>query len=331
MHAIAFSVLRDRVLAQDATQQTLLTAWRDLQKLRDPDRFEAWACRILVRNCHAEARQATRWLLATLERPGPEPAVPDQTAGVIARDRIERAFRQLNLDQRLVVVFAYLDLPTAVIAEDLGIPVGTVHSRLHRVASCRTPPAQAASGVVSRSSASIAACTRWSARCRSGRLVRAPRTSTLPTSAASGTMHCGAGDDGQTTTTEWGSVTIGETYPRCAIEASDPRISGNNHSVHDYYKYDGQPRWGVRSYSSVIGNEDGTWVATDGWGYQQPEDGTMFYAGRYRGTDAYEGLSALVVLSQDSWGMRFDVQGIIFPGDLPEAPELPTEAALGSD
>lgn len=146
-----------------------------------------------------------------------------------------------------------------------------------------------------------------------------------------GTMHCGAGDDGQTTTTEWGSVTTGETYPRCAFEVSDPRISGNNHSVHDYYKYDGQPRWGVRSYSSVIGNEDGTWVATDGWGYQQPEDGTMFYAGRYRGTDAYEGLSALVVLSRDSWGMRFDVQGIIFPGDLPEAPELPTEAALGSD
>lgn len=133
LHAIAFSVLRDRALAQDATQQTLLTAWRDLQQLRDPDRFEAWTCRILVRNCHAEARRATRWLPATPERPGPEPAVPDQTAGVIARDRIERAFRQLNLDQRLVVVLAYyLDLPTAVIAEDLGVPVGTVHSRLHR-------------------------------------------------------------------------------------------------------------------------------------------------------------------------------------------------------
>jgi len=69
----------------------------------------------------------------SLDRPGPEPTVPDGTAAVVARDRIERAFRQLNLDQRLVVVLNYyLDLPPAVIADHLGVPVGTVHSRLHR-------------------------------------------------------------------------------------------------------------------------------------------------------------------------------------------------------
>ena len=81
LHAIAFSVLRDRELAQDATQQTLLTAWQDLQKLRDPDRFEAWTCRILVHTCHAEDRKAKRWLPSTRERPGPQPAVLDETAG----------------------------------------------------------------------------------------------------------------------------------------------------------------------------------------------------------------------------------------------------------
>ena len=133
LHAIAFSVLRDRELARDATQQTLLAAWRELPRLRDPDRFEAWACRILVRNCHAEGRKATRWMPSSLDRPGPEPAVADGSSAVIARDRIERAFRRLNLDQRLVVVLSYyLDLPPAVIADHLDIPVGTVHSRLHR-------------------------------------------------------------------------------------------------------------------------------------------------------------------------------------------------------
>ena len=147
----------------------------------------------------------------------------------------------------------------------------------------------------------------------------------------SGTMLCAQGEYGQTTTTEWGSIVIGETYPSCLIEVSDPRISGNNYSVHDYYKYDGQPLWGVRSFSSVISNDDGTWVATDGWGYQHPEDSTMFYAGQYRGTGAYEGLSALVVLSQDRWGLRMDVEGVIIPGDLPEAPKPPIEAASGSD
>ncbi len=133
LHAIAFSVLRDRDLAGDAAQQTLLTAWQELPRLRDPDRFEAWACRILVRNCHAENRKGRRWLPATSPPPGHEPTAPDETATVIQRDRLERAFRQLNVDQRLVVVLSYyLDLPPAVIADHLDIPVGTVHSRLHR-------------------------------------------------------------------------------------------------------------------------------------------------------------------------------------------------------
>jgi len=71
LHAIAFSVLRDRELARDATQQTLLTAWQDLARLRDPDRFEAWTCRILVRNCQREGRKARRWLPMMPERPSP--------------------------------------------------------------------------------------------------------------------------------------------------------------------------------------------------------------------------------------------------------------------
>ena len=147
----------------------------------------------------------------------------------------------------------------------------------------------------------------------------------------SGTMLCGSGGYGSTTLTDWGSSTVGETVPRCAIEASDPRISGNNYSVHDYYRFDFAPPYGVRRFASVITNEDGSWISTDAWGYQQPEDGTMFYAGRFRGTDAYEGLSALFVLSQDTFGLRFDVEGVIFPGDLPAAPEPPIEAAAASD
>ena len=133
LHAIAFSVLRDRELARDATQQTLLTAWQELPRLRDAERFEAWTCRLLVNHCHREGRKASRWLPSMSEKPTAEPAFPDETATVIARDRIERAFRGLNLDQRLVVaLYYYLDLPPAVIADHLGVPVGTVHSRIHR-------------------------------------------------------------------------------------------------------------------------------------------------------------------------------------------------------
>ena len=92
LHAIAFGVLRDRELARDATQQTLLTAWQDLPRLRDPDRFEAWTCRILVRNCRHESRRASRWLPAMADGRELDRPVPDETSTVIARDRIERAF-----------------------------------------------------------------------------------------------------------------------------------------------------------------------------------------------------------------------------------------------
>jgi RNA polymerase sigma-70 factor, ECF subfamily len=133
LHAIAFSVLRDRELARDATQQTLLTAWQDLTRLRDPDRFEAWTCRILVRHCRREGRRTSRWLPASALSSRSDPTVPDETWSVVARDRLERGFRRLTVDQRLIIVLSYyLDLAPPDIAERLGIPVGTVHSRLHR-------------------------------------------------------------------------------------------------------------------------------------------------------------------------------------------------------
>lgn len=137
-----------------------------------------------------------------------------------------------------------------------------------------------------------------------------------------------AGDEGTTTLTDWGSIVEGETYPDCTIETSDPRISGSHYSVHDYYKYGGVPPWGVRAISLVITNDEGAWVSTDGFGYQQPWDGAMFYAQQFRGTGAYEGLTALLVHTQDQWGLTMDVQGVIFPGELPEAPEPPIEEAL---
>jgi hypothetical protein len=144
----------------------------------------------------------------------------------------------------------------------------------------------------------------------------------------SGTMSCNQGDWGALTTTDFGSHTEGETYARCRIEASDPRFSGNNYSVHDYYKYAGQPQWGVRSNSSVITNEHGTWVGEQGWGYQHPEHGALRYTGLYHGTGDYEGLTALLLLSQDEFGLTFDVEGVILPGDLPPVPAAAVEEAL---
>jgi RNA polymerase sigma-70 factor (ECF subfamily) len=132
LHAIAERILRDADLADDATQQALLSIWRDLPQLRDPARFDAWSYRLLVRACQAEAKKARRWAPGLDLSPADEPASGDEVASVADRDQLDRGFRRLSVDHRAVVVLHYyVDLPLEAIAELLGIPVGTARSRLH--------------------------------------------------------------------------------------------------------------------------------------------------------------------------------------------------------
>ena len=132
LHAVSHRILRDLDLAEDATQQALLAIWRDLPQLRDPARFDAWSYRLLVRACYAEGRRTRQWAPNLRSLPADEPAGPDATSSVVDRDQLERGFRRLTLDHRAVVVLHhYLDLPLDRVADILGIPVGTAHSRLH--------------------------------------------------------------------------------------------------------------------------------------------------------------------------------------------------------
>jgi RNA polymerase sigma-70 factor (ECF subfamily) len=131
LHAVAHRILRDIDLAEDATQQALLTIWRDLPQLRDPARFEAWSYRLLVRACYAEARRNRSWQPG-LRLVDTDTPMADSSASVADRDQLERGFRRLSIDHRAVVVLHhYLDFTLDEIAEALGVPVGTVRSRLH--------------------------------------------------------------------------------------------------------------------------------------------------------------------------------------------------------
>jgi RNA polymerase sigma-70 factor (ECF subfamily) len=132
LHAVAHRILRDTDLAEDATQQALLSIWRDLPTLRDPARFEAWSYRLLVRACYAEARRSRTWAPNLRLLPADEPMGADALHAVIDRDQLERGFRRLSIDHRAVVVLHhYLALPLSEVAEALGVPEGTVRSRLH--------------------------------------------------------------------------------------------------------------------------------------------------------------------------------------------------------
>jgi len=130
--SIAYRILRDLGLAEDAVQQTLVLAWRELPTLRDVDRFDAWLRRLLVHACYREARRGRRWAANVHVLPVDGPAMPDSTLSVVARDQLERGFRRLPPEQRAVFVFHhYLGLTLAEVADELGVPLGTVKSRLH--------------------------------------------------------------------------------------------------------------------------------------------------------------------------------------------------------
>jgi RNA polymerase sigma-70 factor (ECF subfamily) len=130
--AVARRILRDIDLAEDATQQALLSIWRDLPQLRDPARFEAWSYRLLVRACYAEGRKERRWAPNLRLLPADEPVAASGIDSVVDRDQLERGFRRLSLDQRTVVVLRhYLDLPMERVADIAGVPLGTANSRLH--------------------------------------------------------------------------------------------------------------------------------------------------------------------------------------------------------
>jgi len=130
-YRLAYRILRDSHRAQDASQQALLGAWRDLPTLRDPDRFEAWLTRILVRACYLEADRSRRWNANLRVLPIDLPSTSDPMSTVADRDRLDRGFRRLPTDQRAIVVLHhYLGWSQPEIARALELPVGTVKSRL---------------------------------------------------------------------------------------------------------------------------------------------------------------------------------------------------------
>ena len=134
--AIAFRILRDADRAEDAVQQALVTAWRDLPSLRDDDRFDAWLRRILVRACYAEAKRHRRFAANVRVLLIDPPAGGDDFASVRDRDQIERGFRRLSPEHRAIfVLHHYLGLSLAEVADELEIPMGTVKSRLHYATS----------------------------------------------------------------------------------------------------------------------------------------------------------------------------------------------------
>jgi RNA polymerase sigma-70 factor (ECF subfamily) len=131
LYRIARLILRDYDSAEDAVQEALVRCWRDLPRLRDPDRFDAWLNQLLLHSVTDEARNRRRAgaIVSVLYN---EPAQTDGAGALADRDQLARVFDHLSIDHRTIVVLHhYLGLTLDEAASTIGIPVGTAKSRLH--------------------------------------------------------------------------------------------------------------------------------------------------------------------------------------------------------
>ena len=132
LDAAARLILRDPDLAQDAVQESLIRAWRDLPGLRDPARFDAWLHRLTVNACLDLARRRRRRVTEVELSPIDSPDVPDHSGAFAERELLDAALRRLDPGHRAVVALHYLlGMPLPEVAASLGIPYGTAKSRLH--------------------------------------------------------------------------------------------------------------------------------------------------------------------------------------------------------
>lgn len=135
LYTVANLILRDADRAQDAVQEALVSAWRDLPALRVAEAWDAWLYRLTVRSCYRHARRERRRSLVELQSM-PDAGVDhidDIALPLVERDRLERELGRLSIDQRAVIVtHFYLGCPISEVAEILGVPTGTAKSRLNR-------------------------------------------------------------------------------------------------------------------------------------------------------------------------------------------------------
>jgi RNA polymerase sigma-70 factor (ECF subfamily) len=133
LYRVAYGVMGDHAAAQDVTQQALLDIWRKIRRLRDPAKYEGWSYRLLVRVCYAEAKRQPKWMSNDDLSPAAEPRAADAYGVIADREQLERGFRRLSMDHRVVLTLRHLLGMTAEeVASTLGVSRWTVYSRLER-------------------------------------------------------------------------------------------------------------------------------------------------------------------------------------------------------
>jgi len=128
MVALAYSMLADRDLAEDAAQESFVVACRDLSKLKSKDKFAAWLAGICRNVAKQMLRTKDRTVLVGVEQPRQGQDDPDQSC-----DAVRQAVWKLRKAERELIVLHYFNgFSRAQICQVLGISPQAVNGRLVR-------------------------------------------------------------------------------------------------------------------------------------------------------------------------------------------------------
>ena len=126
LYRIAWSYMGSNADAEDAVQDALIKAWEKRDSLRDLEQFRPWMARILTNQCKDLLRTRKKWSFCPLEEAAAQEAEPAEPVSPVFD-----AVKKLKPELSLLVTLHYVDgCSMQDLADDLGIPVSTVKTRL---------------------------------------------------------------------------------------------------------------------------------------------------------------------------------------------------------
>jgi len=127
----AYAILEDGALAEDAAQEAFLTAYQNLDQLREPKAFPAWFKRIVLTQCSRLTRKKTLAVELLDEDAAPAADPTDEIAERELKDNVLQAVQNLPEHERTVTELFYLTgYSQQEIARQLELPLTTVKKRL---------------------------------------------------------------------------------------------------------------------------------------------------------------------------------------------------------
>ncbi len=132
---ICLRIMRDRESALDAVQETFLTVYRKADKFTGESAFSTWLYRVATNTCYDQLRKLKRRAADPLPE-ATDPADPHSDSAFLAvelRPDLLSALATLTPDFHKAIILADMEgLPLQQVAEMLGVPVGTIKSRVFR-------------------------------------------------------------------------------------------------------------------------------------------------------------------------------------------------------